>query len=126
MAIRNGRQGFKVNCSLSSTVRQGARGVPVDAEALSTLKLIASGKLSGKQAKACFQAMFNEGIGAEAWMAQHGGQITDEGEIDAIVSEVIDGHPAQVADYLAGKDKLLGFFVGRVMAATRGGRIPRR
>ena len=94
---------------------------PVDAASLSTLlKLIAAGKLSGKQAKSCFQAMFNEGVEAEDWMAQHGGQITDQAEIDAIVSGVIAAHPGQVAEYLGGKDKLLGFFVGRVMAATKG------
>ena len=94
---------------------------PVDAAALSELlTLIQSGKLSGKQAKSCFQAMFQDGVSAGAWMEAHGGQITDASEIDAIVNEVLDNHPAQVAEYLGGKDKLIGFFVGRVMAATKG------
>ena len=94
---------------------------PVDAAALAELlTLIQTGKLSGKQAKSCFQAMFQDGVSAGAWMEAHGGQITDASEIDAIVNEVLDNHPAQVAEYLGGKDKLIGFFVGRVMAATKG------
>jgi len=94
---------------------------PVAAAALAELlTLIQSGKLSGKQAKSCFQAMFQDGVSAGAWMEANGGQITDSSEIDAIVNEVLDNHPAQVAEYLGGKDKLIGFFVGRVMAATKG------
>ena len=96
-------------------------GSPVSAAALAELlSLISAGKLSGKQAKTCFQAMFKDGVGASAWMEAHGGQITDQSEIDAMVTGVLDAHPAQVAEYLAGKDKLIGFFVGRVMAATKG------
>lgn len=33
---------------------------------------------------------------------------------------VIEANPGQVADYRAGKDKLLGFFVGQVMKETGG------
>ncbi|MDP6943949.1 MAG: Asp-tRNA(Asn)/Glu-tRNA(Gln) amidotransferase subunit GatB, partial [Myxococcota bacterium] len=94
---------------------------PVDAKAFGDLlSFIASGKLSGKLAKACFQAMFNDGVSPGAWLEQHGAQITDTDEIERLVEEVLDGNPDQVAQYLGGKDKLIGFFVGRVMAATRG------
>jgi aspartyl-tRNA(Asn)/glutamyl-tRNA(Gln) amidotransferase subunit B len=47
-------------------------------------------------------------------------QITDSSAIEAIVQEVIQAHPAQVADYRNGKDKLIGFFVGQVMKQTGG------
>jgi len=94
---------------------------PLSADKLATLlTLISKGKLSGKQAKACFQAMFKEGISADVWMKNHGGQITDAAEIDRIVLTVLDDNPDQVAQYLGGKEKLMGFFVGRVMAATKG------
>ena len=96
-------------------------GSPVSAASLAELlRLLQGGKLSGKQAKACFQAIYSEGVTAEAWMKAHGGQITDEAEIDAIVSEILDAHPEQVREYLEGKEKLMGFFVGRVMAKTKG------
>ncbi len=94
---------------------------PLSADDLAELLLlIASGKLSGKQAKSCFQSMFKEGVSAKAWIENHGGQITDAAEIDKVVSAVLDAHPDQVAQYLDGKEKLMGFFVGRIMAATKG------
>ena len=47
-------------------------------------------------------------------------QITDTSAIEAIVDKVIDANPGQVAEYRAGKDKLIGFFVGQVMKETGG------
>jgi len=47
-------------------------------------------------------------------------QITDTGAIEKIVAAVIEANPGQAADYRAGKDKLLGFFVGQVMKETGG------
>ena len=47
-------------------------------------------------------------------------QITDASAIEAIVDKVIEANPGQVAEYKAGKDKLIGFFVGQVMKETGG------
>ena len=47
-------------------------------------------------------------------------QITDSSAIEAIVDKVIAANPGQVAEYKAGKDKLIGFFVGQVMKETGG------
>ena len=47
-------------------------------------------------------------------------QITDSSAIDSIVESVIAANPGQVAEYRAGKEKLLGFFVGQVMKETAG------
>ena len=47
-------------------------------------------------------------------------QITDSSAIEAAVDKVIAANPGQVAEYKAGKDKLIGFFVGQVMQATKG------
>jgi aspartyl-tRNA(Asn)/glutamyl-tRNA(Gln) amidotransferase subunit B len=47
-------------------------------------------------------------------------QITDSAAIEAVVDAVIAANPAQVADFRAGKDKLLGYFVGQVMKETGG------
>src|SRR6185369_6406211 len=46
--------------------------------------------------------------------------LTDEGAISAKIDSVLAAHPDKVADFRAGKDKLLGFFVGQVMKATGG------
>ncbi|MGM0574820.1 MAG: Asp-tRNA(Asn)/Glu-tRNA(Gln) amidotransferase subunit GatB [Myxococcota bacterium] len=94
---------------------------PVSAEDLvDLLKTLESGKISGKMAKECFAAMFDEGVSVKAWVDEHGGQITDEAEIERLVRGALEDNPDQVTQYREGKTKLLGFFVGQVMKATRG------
>ena len=45
-------------------------------------------------------------------------QITDSSAIEAVVDTVFEANPCQVAEFKAGKDKLIGFFVGQVMNET--------
>lgn len=47
-------------------------------------------------------------------------QVTDTGAIDTLIKEVMDANPGQVEGYRGGKDKLMGFFVGQVMKASKG------
>ena len=47
-------------------------------------------------------------------------QITDSSAIEEIVDAVIEANPGQVAEYRGGKEKLLGFFVGKVMHDSGG------
>ena len=61
-----------------------------------------------------------EGTADEVIEAKGLKQITDSSAIDAIVDQVIAANPGQAAEYRAGKEKLLGFFVGLVMKETRG------
>ncbi|MEE4162027.1 MAG: Asp-tRNA(Asn)/Glu-tRNA(Gln) amidotransferase subunit GatB [Woeseiaceae bacterium] len=77
--------------------------------------------ISGKIAKEVFEAMWSgEGAADEVIDARGLRQITDTSAIEAIVDEVIAANPSQVEEYRAGKDKLIGFFVGQVMKATGG------
>ncbi|MFT7583415.1 MAG: aspartyl-tRNA(Asn)/glutamyl-tRNA(Gln) amidotransferase subunit B [Myxococcota bacterium] len=94
---------------------------PVSAGALADmLTLLKAETISSKMAKQCFQAMFSEGISPKAWVEREGGQITDAGAIIAIVDEILDTNAGQVAQFLDGKTKVMGFFVGQVMKATKG------
>ena len=52
-------------------------------------------------------------------------QVTDTGAIEAVVDEVIANNPEQVEQFRAGKDKVLGFFVGQVMRETKGKADPK-
>ena len=52
-------------------------------------------------------------------------QVTDEAAIEAAVRKVLAAHTREVADYKAGKTKLLGFFVGQVMQQTKGKANPK-
>jgi len=47
-------------------------------------------------------------------------QVTDTAAIESIVDEVIAANPEQVEQYRSGKEKVFGFFVGKVMKATQG------
>ena len=77
--------------------------------------------ISGKIAKQVFEAMWDGGDDADEVIASKGlKQITDSSAIEVVVDEVIAANPGQVAEFRAGKDKLMGFFVGQVMQATKG------
>ena len=47
-------------------------------------------------------------------------QISDAGELGAVVRQVLDANPGVVDDYRSGKEKAMTFLVGQVMKATRG------
>ena len=95
---------------------------PVSAAALAgLLDRIKDNTISGKIAKEVFDAMWaGEGTADEIIEAKGLRQITDSSAIEAIVDKVIAANPGQVAEYKAGKDKLIGFFVGQVMKETGG------
>jgi aspartyl-tRNA(Asn)/glutamyl-tRNA(Gln) amidotransferase subunit B len=94
----------------------------VDAAALAgLLKRIQDNTISGKIAKDVFAAMWDEGGDADAIIESKGlKQITDSSELEALVDAVIAENPEQVEQFRAGKDKVLGFFVGQIMKATQG------
>ncbi len=85
------------------------------------IKLITDGVISTKIAKTVFEEMFKSGKDADTVVKEQGlVQVSDTGEIEKIIDEVIKANPAQHADYKAGKEKLFGFFVGQVMKASKG------
>ncbi len=95
---------------------------PVSAEqGAGLLALIEDGTISGRIAKDVFEIMFETGKDAADIVEEKGlKQVSDTGAIDAIIDEIIAANPGQLAQYRAGKDKLIGFFVGQVMKATQG------
>jgi aspartyl-tRNA(Asn)/glutamyl-tRNA(Gln) amidotransferase subunit B len=85
------------------------------------LDRIGDNTVSGKLAKDVFEAMWAGEGTADEIIEQRGlRQITDSSAILPIVDKVIAANPGQAAEYRAGKEKLLGFFVGQVMKETRG------
>lgn len=83
--------------------------------------LIASGTISGKIAKTVFEEMWETGAEAEQIVKNKGlSQISNEGEIVAIVEAVLAANPQSVADFKAGKERAIGFLVGQVMKQTKG------
>jgi aspartyl-tRNA(Asn)/glutamyl-tRNA(Gln) amidotransferase subunit B len=76
-------------------------------------------------AKDVFEAMRESGSDAESVVKEKGlAQVSDAGAIEGAVREVLAASAKQVAQYKAGNEKLLGFFVGQVMKATKGAANP--
>lgn len=85
------------------------------------LNLIEKGTISGKIGKIVFEEMFRSGKDAESVVRDKGlVQIKDEGALEKIVEEILSNNPKEVERFKAGDEKLLGFFVGQVMKATKG------
>ncbi|MEE4184760.1 MAG: Asp-tRNA(Asn)/Glu-tRNA(Gln) amidotransferase subunit GatB [Gammaproteobacteria bacterium] len=96
--------------------------VPVGPQALAgLLARIADNTISGKIAKDVLALMWESGATADAIIETQGlRQITDSGELEALVAQVLADSPAQVEQFRAGKEKVLGYLVGQVMKATQG------
>jgi aspartyl-tRNA(Asn)/glutamyl-tRNA(Gln) amidotransferase subunit B len=63
------------------------------------------------------------GFSAEQYLGD--GQITDTAELEGLIDQVLAAHPENVESYRAGKEGLLGFFVGQVMKETQGRANPK-
>ena len=85
------------------------------------IALIEKGTISGKIAKSLLPEMVETGKDPKALVEEKGlVQITDTGQLETIVREVIENHPGPVADFKAGKKNAIGFLVGQTMKATQG------
>jgi len=104
-----------------------ARESPVSAENIGAfVKLIDEGSISGKQGKDVLVEMFQTGKSAEAIIEERGlVQLSDSGEIENLVDQVMSANPQQLESYHAGKESLFGFFVGQVMKASQGKANPK-
>jgi len=95
---------------------------PVSARNLSKLiKMITSGKISGKIAKDVFVKMQVDDKDAEQIVEKEGLiQQSDPKELEKIITKVISNNKDKVEQYKSGKEKLFGFFVGQIMKASEG------
>jgi len=85
------------------------------------LKLIDQNVISGKIAKTVFEEMAETGKSPEEIIREKDlVQVTDASAIEEMITKLIESCPKEVADFKAGKTKVLGFFVGRIMKETKG------
>jgi len=77
--------------------------------------------ISGAGGKKVLDLLMQEDIEVDVAIEKLGlKQVSDEGEIEKIVDEVLEANADKVEEYKGGKEKLFGFFVGQVMKASRG------
>ena len=83
--------------------------------------LLDEGKISSRQLKQIFDVCFEKGEDfGPVYEREKPQQITDTAAIEKLIDEVIAANPWQVEQYRAGKKTIAGFFVGRVMRASKG------
>jgi aspartyl-tRNA(Asn)/glutamyl-tRNA(Gln) amidotransferase subunit B len=100
---------------------------PVSAENLGELiNIINKGTISGKIAKEVFPEMLKENKSpVEIVKEKNLLQISDASELENLVLKVIGEHPSEVEQYLDGKEKVFGFFIGQIMRQTGGKANPK-
>ena len=85
------------------------------------VELIENKTISGKIAKDVFEIMFDKSKSPKMIVKEKGlEQVTDDSAIEVFVDQVINENNDKVKEYLSGKDKLFGFFVGQVMKVSQG------
>lgn len=95
---------------------------PIQADRLTTLiARIKDNTISGKIAKTVFESMIEESAGVDEIIESKGlKQVTDSGEIEKLVDDVIANNPDQVQQFKDGKEQVLGFLVGQAMKLSQG------
>lgn len=95
---------------------------PVSAESFaSLLNHLAEQRVSGNIAKQIFAKLWaGEGSVDEIIQKEGYSQVNDDSLLEGIIQTLVSQYPQQAADYRAGKEKLLAFFVGQVMKLTKG------
>lgn len=90
------------------------------------VELIEEDAISGKIAKKVFDEMLENGAEPDAIIEEKGlKQISDTGELGAIIDDIMAQNPDPVQDYRGGNTNVVGWFVGQVMKATRGQANPK-
>ena len=105
----------------------GVKDYPITSEDLAILlAYIKDEVISSKQAKEVFERMWMNKEKPQEIIENEGlEQISDLGELNKIVDNIIKNNYKSVEDYQSGKTKLLGFFVGQVMKETQGKANPK-
>ena len=108
--------------SLTGAAKVSVDACPVTPAMLAELvNFVESGKISGKIAKDLLPEMFESGKTAAALIEEKGlTQMSDSSAIAGIVTQALDANAKQVAEYLAGNERVLQYFVGQVMKLSKG------
>jgi aspartyl-tRNA(Asn)/glutamyl-tRNA(Gln) amidotransferase subunit B len=85
------------------------------------LSMVDNATISGTISRTVYEEMRATGKDPKLIVQEKGLlQVSDADELTLIVRKVLDDSPAEVEKYLGGKTKLMGFFVGQAMKATKG------
>lgn len=124
---------MSANWILGELTRELNNSGKTTAESLTTaedlaelLNAVSAGTINNNQGKEVLVEMFATGKTAPEVIKEKGfEQVSDAGEIERIIDEVIAANAGQVEAFRNGKEALMGFFVGQVMKASQGKANPK-
>jgi aspartyl-tRNA(Asn)/glutamyl-tRNA(Gln) amidotransferase subunit B len=110
------------NVLMNQFAATGVDPATVNAEELAKL-IEARDRIPRQAFTEALAASADQGFSAESYLGD--GQITEAGDLEPLVDQILAANPQQVESYRAGKEGLLGFFVGQVMKETEGRANPK-
>ncbi|MDP3704509.1 MAG: Asp-tRNA(Asn)/Glu-tRNA(Gln) amidotransferase subunit GatB [Legionellaceae bacterium] len=101
---------------------------PISAARLgSLLNYLTDNTISAKIAKQIFSKMMTNNKTVDEIITEEGYQsVDDDSQLETLIFAVIKQYPTQAAEFRAGKEKLLSFFIGQIMKETRGQAAPEK
>ena len=118
--------GVDARAGAGARLQRGVCAIPTAARRLDVsgfvdlLWMEQDGKLSATQAKAVLSDMLENGGDPADIARRRGFEALETGSLQGVVEEIVADHPEEWERYAAGEDKLVGFFTGEVMKATKG------
>jgi len=105
----------------------GIKQIKIDSDNLSLMiKMIDSGKISGKIAKDVFDEMYKTGVSCKKIVEEKGvEQISNSEDLVPICEKILNENEKAIQEIKEGKDRALGFLVGLVMKETKGQANPK-
>ena len=85
------------------------------------IELVDNGTINRTVGKEVFEEIFAGNVDPEKYVEEKGLKVvSDEGELRRVIEEIVAENPQSVEDYRGGKEKAMGFLVGRAMRAMKG------
>ena len=112
---------------LANKNRTAINELPITPDRLEQLLIfVHDGIISNKQGKAVLEKMWGTSKTPKEIIDSEGiSQESNENEINKLVDKVLENHYKSVEEYMKGKDKLFGFFIGEVMKESKGKANPK-
>ena len=112
---------------LANKNRTAIDELPITPDRLEQLLIfVHDGIISNKQGKAVLEKMWDTSKTPKEIIDSEGiSQESNENEINKLVDKVLENHYKSVEEYMKGKDKLFGFFIGEVMKESKGKANPK-
>jgi len=91
------------------------------------MRMVDEGAINASTGKSLLKKVEESGHSPEAIVEQEGlGLIADSDALRSQIESILNGNPNEVASFRAGKESLMGWFVGQVMRSTGGKADPKR